>query len=146
MCMSPCPCPLPPQGNATRKIPSSSHDQILDSRRPRTLQSQRHDHLGYTPLRDLATLLPLPDHSPQTREDRCWPPHLLHLAPSILSRQCAREIRTFLSRVFPRDYLHVHPVQLCSLDYAAMSFLVLVSLGECRLHDVGLQLGELERG
>ena len=128
----------------TRTLPSNLQHQILSPWSTGTLQPNRHDHLGHLALRHLATKLPLPHHRAQTPKDRRRPSHLLHLAAQILLRQLPRQIRPLVSRGVPRGRIHGHPVQLCDVDDDTVSAVVLVPVGERRILDGGVYVGELE--
>lgn len=54
------------------------------------------DTLVHYPLRNLAVILPLPDNRQATRENRCRPPHFLHLAPPLLFQSLDRPTRNLL--------------------------------------------------
>lgn len=101
--------------------------------------------LGLAALRGVATLVPLPDHCPETRKDRRRPPDLLHLAAQIIRDDVDRQSRHLAPKRAARTGVHAHPVQLCLAHHRPLPNMVLVQVGQCGFSPVRVQLERLER-
>lgn len=144
-----CNAPLyrpPPTARPARKTFSRHMDHPQFScRLTNALLTCIYDSLVYHPLRHMATILPLPHHSPPARENRSRSPYLLHLAPQILLQSLDRQICHLTPRIPPRACVHVNPIHLRRANHDALPDLVLVPVRQRHLPHGCFLLEHLQR-
>lgn len=113
--------------SSTNSLPCIIYHSYSTTRWPTTLLVTSHGNLVIYPIRNLATLLSLPDHGQTTRKDCSRSSNIIYLVKKVIRKILVRQDRQLASWRTTRTSLHVDSIYICTSDHATMSDLVLVS-------------------